>query len=150
VSCGVYVAVRGECSLRDTLISGALATRFGGIADRQVPPTLFGAWEWERRFRGSSVPDTLLGPEETGHVEAAAVGWWLRCLPCDVDRGWAPLFLICGTALRPHRLTCHRVGVWWWGGCGRCLLFEICIVDASIFVAKFFRAHGGCLGIRSR
>jgi hypothetical protein len=30
------------------------------------------------------------------------------------------------------------------------LLFEICIVDASIFVAKFFRAHGGCLGIRSR
>jgi hypothetical protein len=34
------------------------------------------------------------------------------------------------------------------GGC--CLLFEICIVDASIFVAKFFRAHGGCLGIRSR
>ncbi len=31
-----------------------------------------------------------------------------------------------------------------------CLLFEICIVDASIFVAKFFRAHGGCLGIRSR
>lgn len=33
---------------------------------------------------------------------------------------------------------------------GRCLLFEICIVDASIFVAKFFRAHGGCLGIRSR
>ena len=31
---------------------------------------------------------------------------------------------------------------WWW--------VEICIVDASIFVAKFFRAHGGCLGIRSR
>jgi hypothetical protein len=30
------------------------------------------------------------------------------------------------------------------------LLFVNCIVDASIFVAKFFRAHGGCLGIRSR
>jgi hypothetical protein len=31
-----------------------------------------------------------------------------------------------------------------------CLLFVNCIVDASIFVAKFLRAHGGCLGIRSR
>ena len=34
------------------------------------------------------------------------------------------------------------------------LLFEICIVDASIFflgfVCKFLRAHGGCLGTRSR
>ena len=35
------------------------------------------------------------------------------------------------------------------------LLFEICIVDASIFflgffVCKFSRAHGGCLGTRSR
>jgi hypothetical protein len=30
------------------------------------------------------------------------------------------------------------------------LVFENCIVDASIFVAKFFRAHGGCLGIRGR
>jgi hypothetical protein len=42
--------------------------------------------------------------------------------------------------------------IWTCSGCvgGCCLLFEICIVDASIFVAKFFRAHGGCLGIRSR
>jgi hypothetical protein len=29
-------------------------------------------------------------------------------------------------------------------------LFENCTVDASIFVAKFLRAHGGCLGTRSR
>ena len=28
--------------------------------------------------------------------------------------------------------------------------FENCTVDASIFVAKLLRAHGGCLGIRSR
>jgi hypothetical protein len=28
--------------------------------------------------------------------------------------------------------------------------FENCIVDASIFVAKLLRAHGGCLGTRSR
>jgi hypothetical protein len=46
-------------------------------------------------------------------------------------------------------------GAWWgWvfggGWAGFCLLFVNCIVDASIFVAKFFRAHGGCLGIRSR
>ena len=33
--------------------------------------------------------------------------------------------------------------VFWW-------LFENCTVDASIFVVKFLRAHGGCLGIRSR
>ena len=30
------------------------------------------------------------------------------------------------------------------------VLFENCIVDASIFVAKFLRAHGGCLGTRNR
>ena len=29
-------------------------------------------------------------------------------------------------------------------------LFENCTVDASIFVVKLLRAHGGCLGIRSR
>ena len=34
------------------------------------------------------------------------------------------------------------VGVW--------LLFEMCIVDASIFVVKLLRANGGCLGTRSR
>jgi hypothetical protein len=59
-------------------------------------------------------------------------------------------------------LRVRSAGCWWRGGgffpgvwcrVGLCfwLLFEICIVDASIFfVAKFFRAHGGCLGIRSR
>ena len=61
----VFVSVR---LTHGTLISGALATRFSGIADRQVPPALFGAWEWERRFRGSAGPDTLLGPEETDRL----------------------------------------------------------------------------------
>ena len=81
--------------------------------------------------------DTLLGPEET-----------------DRDR-WGPpaadsrmvarsLWSASGRA-RPSRIL-SGVGLGWWA----CLLFEICIVDASIFVAKFFRAHGGCLGIRSR
>ncbi len=36
------------------------------------------------------------------------------------------------------------------GVAGGWLLFENCTVDASIFVAKFFRAHGGCLGTRNR
>jgi hypothetical protein len=36
------------------------------------------------------------------------------------------------------------VVVWVW------LLFENCTVDASIFVVKFVRANGGCLGMRSR
>jgi hypothetical protein len=30
------------------------------------------------------------------------------------------------------------------------VVFENCRVDASIFVVKLCRAHGGCLGIRSR
>jgi hypothetical protein len=36
------------------------------------------------------------------------------------------------------------------GGAAFWWLFENCTVDASIFVVKFLRAHGGCLGIRSR
>ena len=45
---------------------------------------------------------------------------------------------------------------WWlvvvWGAwCGwGCPSLENCIVDASIFVVKLLRAHGGCLGTRSR
>jgi hypothetical protein len=76
--------------------------------------------------------DTLLGPEGTDMGELAP--------------GWGGL-----TVMRPtsDRTGEHLdvVGVMLPVGC---LLFEICIVDASIFVAKFFRAHGGCLGIRSR
>ncbi len=53
--------------------------------------------------------------------------------------------------LRPGLvLVGFRVWVFGGGWVGGCLLFVNCIVDASIFVAKFFRAHGGCLGIRSR
>jgi hypothetical protein len=36
------------------------------------------------------------------------------------------------------------------GWCGVGVLFENCIVDASIFVVKLLRANGGCLGTRSR
>jgi hypothetical protein len=107
----VYVVSVSVRLTHGKLISGALATRFGGIADRQVPPTLFEAWEWERRFRGSSVPDTLLGPEETGRFGAAAVGWRPRGLLAPVG-GWAPLFLVCGTTLPSHRLIFSLVERW--------------------------------------
>ena len=46
-----------------------------------------------------------------------------------------------------------RVGVWSGAPVGVVVLgwlFENCTVDASIFVVKLLRAHGGCLGIRSR
>lgn len=62
--------------------------------------------------------------------------------------------VVCGYLMQgrllSHRIDPFGVGGLVAGGVGCCLLFEICIVDASIFVAKFFRAHGGCLGIRSR
>ncbi len=48
--------------------------------------------------------------------------------------GWGVWGLVCG------------VGV----GLGVRSLFENCTVNASIFVAKLVRAHGGCLGTRSR
>jgi hypothetical protein len=74
-------------------------------------------------------------------------GWRSRCLwaGCSSFSG----LVFCHTAGGVSRLVgCCRV--WWRVGLGTRLLFVNCIVDASIFVAKFFRAHGGCLGIRSR
>jgi hypothetical protein len=70
-------------------------------------------------------------------------GWCGACLPAK---------LLCWVA-------CLLAGWWvggcaWWGGwwvwVGVRSWFENCIVDASIFVAKLLRAHGGCLGTRSR
>ena len=50
----------------------------------------------------------------------------------------------CVSLLGLRRRVCGGVG----SGVGWCV--ENCIVDASIFVAKFLRAHGGCLGTRNR
>ena len=79
---------------------------------------------------------TLLGPEGTHTWVCVSV----------VDRaGWLSNWVCCG-------LSCWRVvvdvGGGWVTGVG--VLFENCIVDASIFVVKLLRAHGGCLGTRSR
>ena len=74
-------------------------------------------------------------------VCSAPLGCWVVCF----FQGWSPA-IPAGTS----PLSGWGLGVWWWGGLVVWLLFVNCIVDASIFVAKLFRAHGGCLGIRSR
>ena len=72
---GPTVTVAGERSARDALISGALATRFGVIADRLVPPSsVRRGGSGNVGFRGHAVPDTLLGPEETDHGGPAEAG----------------------------------------------------------------------------
>jgi hypothetical protein len=75
---------------------------------------------------------TLLGPEGTpaprcgdGVVSVVPGSSWMYT--AGVESGWV--------------LRVGRIGGW---------LFENCTVDASIFVVKLLRAHGGCLGIRSR
>ena len=51
-------------------------------------------------------------------------------------------------------MDCYRPCFGWWcasvSECGFRPYLENYTVDASIFVAKLIRAHGGCLGIRSR
>ena len=95
--------------------------------------------ELERAAGGQGAVGTLLGPERTGGGE-------LRLLFC--------LFLS-RAILVSASAGCVSSGILVFGvggidqGWFR-LLFENCTVDASIFVAKFLRAHGGCLGTRSR
>jgi hypothetical protein len=85
----------------------------------------------------------LLGPERTSHVSVLGAGLGF------VFSGAVRI----GHQTRPRRPPCFG-GFWlvwvvlWW--CGFCVLFENCIVDASIFVVKLLRANGGCLGTRSR
>jgi hypothetical protein len=84
---------------------------------------------------------TLLGPETTSSASVCAVGSvWMGV---GVGVSALPRSRVYRSILRGGCLVlvCGR-------GVG--LLFENCTVDASIFVAKFLRAHGGCLGIRSR
>jgi hypothetical protein len=79
---------------------------------------------------------TLLGPEGTSTP--------LLGDPLGKDCGWAAITL--NGFSRVVGSGCGTRWLWW-------LIrpyFENCTVDASIFVAKLLRAHGGCLGIRSR
>jgi hypothetical protein len=76
---------------------------------------------WKLKF------GTLLGPEKTpgGVFSAGLLLTWTSNVPCVG---------VVGSVM---------VGVW--------LCVECCIVDASILLwLKCVRAHGGCLGIRSR
>jgi hypothetical protein len=81
----------------------------------------------------------LLGPEG---AEAFLVAKEAPALPLGECRGLAAVRAM--SSVKLPLWGCVRVWVW-----GR-PFFENCTVDASIFVAKLVRAHGGCLGTRSR
>jgi hypothetical protein len=89
---------------------------------------------WNGLSGGWRAVGTLLGPERTG-IEGSRKVPFFACF--FLRAGLLPNCF----GLRPG---CVVVLV------GFGLLFENCTVDASIFVAKFLRAHGGCLGTRSR
>ena len=72
---------------------------------------------------------------------------------CSRFRGW--LLFLAGAIFHQTVLcvaACRRgcAGCRWWVWVVGGVLFENCTVDASIFVVKFVRANGGCLGTRSR
>jgi hypothetical protein len=70
-----------------------------------------------------------------------------RCWVLKGRTGFGSVFLVGpGPGFIPHPL----VGVGGRRGVGCRLYVENYTVDASIFVAKFLRAHGGCLGTRNR
>jgi len=103
----------------------------------------------------------LLGRSSTAPLVGCGtgVGWW-----------WVGGVSACCWVLRQHPrgwvfggqgIAMVRRSPWW--GCCGCqvmfswLVFENCIVDASILITcvvfvwcKLLRAYGGCLGIRSR
>ena len=70
----------------------------------------------------------------------------------------APGLGVWGLLFRLPGAICHQtaflpgigLGCGWWVWVVVGLLFENCIVDASIFVVKLLRADGGCLGTGSR
>jgi hypothetical protein len=137
------------------LISGALVIQLEPVAGLLVPPAVLvgvGAW-----VSGAGVwLGTLLGPEGTGRFAWSPLWWWL-CAPVGVAcfARWGrssaiPVWVLLGGRRLWVAVAGRGSGCLVAGGAGRWLLFVNCIVDASIFVAKFFRAHGGCLGIRSR
>ena len=76
---------------------------------------------------GWVVSGALLGPEGSGVSSALQFGPCLFLVPLV-----SLVMLVAGRVVgfRPY--------------------FENYTVDASIFVAKFLRAHGGCLGTRNR
>lgn len=106
-------------------------------------PYLRVGWGVERSGWVAGVRGTLLGPEGVrlsrlvGSCAVVLVGIVVGGSAGGTDRSWwRTAFPLGGGGFR-------RVG---WGR----PYVENCTVDASIFVAKLLRAHGGCLGTRSR
>ena len=90
-------------------------------------------------------PGALLGPEGIGlpreGLLVSLVAWlFLVCWRVGSGRGFVGLV---------HAVRLPGGGCAAGGGWDR-PYFENCTVDASIFVFKLVRAHGGCLGTRSR
>jgi hypothetical protein len=117
----------------------------------------------------ASSPDRFTGFPSTaptdfglGGVERGPAGWdGVGKTPCWVlkEQPVAPVGVVVVSvqALMEATSTSDGIGLVSGVGCGGlvkcwgfCLLFENYTVDASIFVVKFFRANGGCLGTRSR
>jgi hypothetical protein len=112
-------------------------------------PSSLDGWSWTVGGVGVGVPGTLLGPEgserelrffmtvsATGAATHLLEGGWVLV----GGSGWGLVLVI----PHPERGCGCRFGS------GRRLYVENYTVDASIFVAKFLRAHGGCLGTRNR
>ena len=81
---------------------------------------------------------------------------WLSGCPCGTRVVGVSDLVFAGMLLGPEatRLGLAAPLLLWVGVGGWVLflgvVFENCRVDASIFVVKLCRAHGGCLGIRGR
>jgi hypothetical protein len=85
--------------------------------------------------------------------------WWGILLGPEGTTHFGLLFRVSRSPARKlfRFFAVVALGGWRWGvgwvwvlGWLCWLLFEFCIVDASIFVVKLLRANGGCLGTRSR
>ncbi len=104
------------------------------ISDSALSGSRFGAGG---AWLGGTRNQRMTGERGSAHC------WVLRRHPGGVFSGVAAPGL--------DRLTHPDVGVVVVGGVGVWLCVECCIVDASILLwLKCLRAHGGCLGIRSR
>jgi hypothetical protein len=73
------------------------------------------------------------------HAQSGLVGWMMWWLDLSVSPNHLEVI---PRAVARSGASVKMVTLGW--------LFENCTVDASIFVVKLLRAHGGCLGIRSR
>ena len=113
------------CCVSTAHLSGWVGTR-GGLAGGVVIET--SCWVLKEQ------PDPWL----VGFLPAGGASLWRGCCFWPVPSSTK----LCSGVLAS--------GCGWWVWVVGGVLFENCTVDASIFVVKFVRANGGCLGTRSR